>query len=212
MKTTTIWMAVLLCGSIASGASHAESAATPNAQVCSDNAACCQKTPPVVPPPHRPGVSTTPGAGPQQISLFCAPAESAAPTPAPAGGDPPAPRPNPPDPPHSGPEPQAPPTVSAPKEGRSPDPLNRTSLEFWESLCAFAVAALMAIVALIMLVLAAREPDQGAWFRRHWGGFGTASTGWMISGFLIRILTGLALASIAAFLLLAVLKSHAPGG
>jgi hypothetical protein len=72
-----------------------------------------------------------------------------------------------------------------------------------------AVAALAAIAAIVSLILAwnPRDGDDQIWFRRHWGGFGSASTGWGMSASLMRLVIAMALAVMATVLLLASLPA-----
>jgi hypothetical protein len=64
---------------------------------------------------------------------------------------------------------------------------------------------------ILIWTLKQSPPDTGElMFRRHWGGFGGASTGWVVSQTLMRVAVGLVLAVIAAALMLAALQVDLP--
>jgi hypothetical protein len=102
------------------------------------------------------------------------------------------------------------------KPSEKPEKSKDTLPPFWPQISlariASGVAALMAVTASGILISAIplTGGDRDLWFRRHWGGFGAASTGWTISTVLVRWTTGLMLMAMAAGLLLAALQSHAP--
>lgn len=61
-------------------------------------------------------------------------------------------------------------------------------------------------VALVWLLFTVVGRDaEPVWFRRHWGGFGGACTGWALSGSSIRLLIAVGLAAVGTALLFAAL-------
>jgi hypothetical protein len=72
------------------------------------------------------------------------------------------------------------------------------------------VAGLIAVGAIISLFFAfnPRDGDAQVWFRRHWGGFGSSSTGWAMSPSLIHLVVAMSLAVMAGVLLLAALQAN----